>query len=304
MRHLDVGMTQFRALAEEICTLALSPGARPHHPRSDDRHGLGLWARGCRTSIAHPTFSPSPSQVGHPVRAVRRRPSESATRRGAPRQDPPALRQAPAPRAAAGRRASGTAAPRQARARPGSPPRGRRGDAGGIGGQGSTASSGLPAPSDGCDAPGRTGRHSPESGSPGPDAGTLAARRGIRPGPGPDLDHAAVFVMAHHHPAGVARQALGRFRRNARAVFEDRLARLLRVGQRVGVDMDHHLVAFARGAGIEFVMQRRLGEQGQGIGLPLGQARAFPRERFRAPHPRPARGPAGTGPPGRRPAPA
>jgi hypothetical protein len=39
--------------------------------------GRDLWARGCRTSIAHPTFNPSPSQLGHPVRAWTRRPCES-----------------------------------------------------------------------------------------------------------------------------------------------------------------------------------------------------------------------------------
>jgi len=35
---------------------------------------------------------------------------------------------------------------------------------------------------------------------------------GNRPGPGPDLDHAALLIMAHHHPAGIARQAPGRLR--------------------------------------------------------------------------------------------
>ncbi len=34
---------------------------------------------------------------------------------------------------------------------------------------------------------------------------------GNRPGPSPDLDHAAGLIMAHHHPAGIARQAAGRF---------------------------------------------------------------------------------------------
>jgi hypothetical protein len=33
--------------------------------------------------------------------------------------------------------------------------------------------------------------------------------------------------MTHHHPAGVARQAPGRFRGTARAVLEDGLARLI-----------------------------------------------------------------------------
>ena len=70
-------------------------------------------------------------------------------------------------------------------------------------------------------------------------------------GPGPDLDHAALLVMAHHHPARVARQAPRRFRGNARAVLEDALTGLLRIGQHGGIDVDHHLVALARGAGIE-----------------------------------------------------
>ena len=32
-----------------------------------------------------------------------------------------------------------------------------------------------------------------------------------RPGPGPDLQEAPGFIVAHHHPAGIARQAPGRF---------------------------------------------------------------------------------------------
>src|SRR6266511_4147367 len=39
-----------------------------------------------------------------------------------------------------------------------------------------------------------------------------AQGRGNRPRPGPDLDHPPLFVMAHHHPAGIARQPPGRFR--------------------------------------------------------------------------------------------
>jgi hypothetical protein len=61
---------------------------------------------------------------------------------------------------------------------------------------------------------------------------------GNRPGPGPDLRQTSLLVMAHHHPAGVAGQPLGRLRGNARAVLEDRLARLLRIGQDLGVDVD------------------------------------------------------------------
>ena len=81
--------------------------------------------------------------------------------------------------------------------------------------------------------------------------------------------------MAHHHPAGVAGQALRRFRGNARAPLEDRLPRLIGIGQYLGIDVDHHLVALPRGAGIEAVVQGRLGEQGQGIGLLLADRGRF-----------------------------
>jgi len=63
--------------------------------------------------------------------------------------------------------------------------------------------------------------------------------------------------VSHHHPAGVARQALGRSSWNASAVLEDRLAGLIGVGEDLGTDVDHHLVALARGAGIEAVVQGR-----------------------------------------------
>jgi len=76
---------------------------------------------------------------------------------------------------------------------------------------------------------------------------------GNRPGPGTDLQQAPVVVVAHHHPARVARQALDRFLGNARAVLEHGVARLIRIGQHLGVDVDHHLVALTRGAGIEVV---------------------------------------------------
>jgi hypothetical protein len=56
--------------------------------------------------------------------------------------------------------------------------------------------------------------------------------------------------MSHHHPAGVARQALRRSRGNTRAILEDR-----------GIDVDHRLVALARGAGVEAVVEGRLREQ-------------------------------------------
>jgi len=67
--------------------------------------------------------------------------------------------------------------------------------------------------------------------------------------------------------------------------FEDGLARLLRIGQHLGVNVDHHLVALARGAGTEPVMKGRFREQGQRIRLLLGD-----RGRFRGDVPETCRG--------------
>ena len=114
-----------------------------------------------------------------------------------------------------------------------------------------------------------------ESAAPVPMVERASQGGGNRPGPGPDLDHAALLIMAHHHPARVTGKALGRFRGNARAVLEDRLAGLIRIGQHGGIDVDHHLVALGRGAGIEPVLERRLRKEGQGIGLLLGQGGRF-----------------------------
>jgi hypothetical protein len=94
-------------------------------------------------------------------------------------------------------------------------------------------------------------------------------RRRDRAGPGSDLHHAPIGVVPHHHAAGVARQALGRSSWNARAVLEDGLARRIGVRQDLGLDVDHDLVALARGAGIEAVVQGGLGQQRQSVGLLL-----------------------------------
>jgi len=75
--------------------------------------------------------------------------------------------------------------------------------------------------------------------------------------------------MLHHHAARVARQTPGRFGGNARAAVEDGLAGLIGVGEHRGVDVDHHLIALARGAGVDTVMERRLCEQRQSVGLLL-----------------------------------
>ena len=96
-----------------------------------------------------------------------------------------------------------------------------------------------------------------------------------RPRPGPDLHGAPVLVVPHHHAARVARQALRRFRGNARAVLEHGLAGLIRIGERRCVDMDHDLVALARRAGIEPVGEGRLRDQGQRVGLLLRHGRAL-----------------------------
>ncbi len=113
-----------------------------------------------------------------------------------------------------------------------------------------------------------------EAATPVPMMERSSQGRGNRPRPGPDLHQAPVVVVTHHHPARVTRQALGRFRGNARAAIEHGLARLIRIGQHLGIDVDHHLIALARGAGIE-VVKGRLREQGQGIGLLLGQRGRF-----------------------------
>jgi hypothetical protein len=97
---------------------------------------------------------------------------------------------------------------------------------------------------------------------------------GNRPRPGTNLDQAPVVVVTHHHPARIARQALGRFRGNAPTAIEHGLPRLIRIGQHLRIDMDHHLIALTRSTGIE-VMQGRLREQGQGIGLLLGKGGRF-----------------------------
>ena len=96
-----------------------------------------------------------------------------------------------------------------------------------------------------------------------------------RPGPGSDLDGAPVLVVPHHDPARVARQALRRFCRNARPVLEDGLAGLIGVGEHRGINMNHDLVPLSRGARIEPVVEGRLREQGQRIGLLLGQGGRF-----------------------------
>jgi len=81
--------------------------------------------------------------------------------------------------------------------------------------------------------------------------------------------------VLHHYATRVARQTLRRFRGNARAVLENGLTRRIRIRQYRRVDMDDHLIALARRAGVETVVQRRLREQRQRVGLSLRHRRRF-----------------------------
>jgi hypothetical protein len=78
--------------------------------------------------------------------------------------------------------------------------------------------------------------------------------------PGPDFDNAPVWIVPHHHPARVARQAVGRFRGNAHALLEHGLTRLLRVCQHLGIDVDDRLIPLSGRAGIEAVVEGGLRE--------------------------------------------
>ena len=58
---------------------------------------------------------------------------------------------------------------------------------------------------------------------------------------------------------------------NVRAVVEDRLTGRIRVRQHRRVDVNHDLVTLARGAGIDSVVERRFGDEGQRVRLLLRQ---------------------------------
>jgi hypothetical protein len=83
-----------------------------------------------------------------------------------------------------------------------------------------------------------------------------------RPRPGANLHEVSVAIVLHHHSAGVACQPPRRFRGNVRALLEHGLARLIRISERRSVDVDHDLIALARRARIEPVVEGRLSEQG------------------------------------------
>ena len=98
-------------------------------------------------------------------------------------------------------------------------------------------------------------------------------RRRNRPRPRADFDDPAVRVVPHHHATRVTREALGRFRGNARAVFEHGLAGLIGVGQHRGVDVNDDLIALAGSSGIESLVQRRFGEEDERVRLLLRHRR-------------------------------
>jgi hypothetical protein len=81
--------------------------------------------------------------------------------------------------------------------------------------------------------------------------------------------------VPHHDAARVAGQAPRSFRGNVCTVFEDRLAGLIGIRKGRGIDVDDHLVALSRGAGIDSVVKGCLCEQRQGVGLLLGHGRRF-----------------------------
>ena len=163
------------------------------------------------------------------------------------------------------------------RARPGSPLRGPRGDAGGRVARGSTSFVGPPV---------RPVAHVMPLGRPGTSAAREAAapvpmlqcppqRRRDRPRPAPRPPRTRPSsVVPHHHPARVARQPPRRFRGNVRALLQRRLPRLLGSASDRGVHVHHHLVPLARRPRVELVMQRRLRQQGQRVRLLLGRVGA------------------------------
>ena len=79
--------------------------------------------------------------------------------------------------------------------------------------------------------------------------------------------------MPHHYPARITRQAPRRFRGNVAGLVQHGLAGLRWVRQHRGVNVDHHLVPLARDAGIEPLVQGRLGEQGERVRVLLSPGR-------------------------------
>ncbi len=76
-------------------------------------------------------------------------------------------------------------------------------------------------------------------------------------------------IVLHHDPTRVTRQTLGCLRGNVRAVVENRLTGRIRIRQHGEIDVDDDLVALARRAGIDSVVERRFGDEGQRVRLLL-----------------------------------
>jgi hypothetical protein len=112
---------------------------------------------------------------------------------------------------------------------------------------------------------------SPQPGKRQPVAVGERAAEGGRHGAGAaaDVEHRAVRAVGHHHLRRVAGQPPGRFRRNVLPVLQRRAAPLAPRRQRLGVDVDDHLVAIPAGARVEPAGQRALGDQPEGVGPPL-----------------------------------
>jgi hypothetical protein len=100
-------------------------------------------------------------------------------------------------------------------------------------------------------------------------------RRWDGPRPRFDFHDSPIRIVSHHHASRVARQAAGRFRGNVRTALEDGLAGRVRVRQHGRVDVDDNLVALARRAGIDPVVQRGLREQRQRVRLLLSHRGRF-----------------------------
>jgi hypothetical protein len=92
---------------------------------------------------------------------------------------------------------------------------------------------------------------------------------------GAQLEDSPIFIVLHHYSTRVTSQALGRFRGNARAIFDGRLAGLIGILEHGTVDMDDHLVVLGRSARIDAVVKRGFGQQLQSVGLLLRHRRRF-----------------------------
>src|SRR5215813_1388301 len=101
-----------------------------------------------------------------------------------------------------------------------------------------------------------------------------------------DLNGTTVEVVLHHYTACITREAPGRFRGNVRTILQHGLAGGIWVREDRGVDVDHHLVVLGGSAGIDAMMQGRLGEQRERVGLLLSHRVRFPGIRIRVPRAR------------------